>query len=485
MTRWLTLMLVFTGAAAELAPQERLPVPIPVLDQPEAAVEEQLRTGRARLDALLTTGQVVGKELAAAYGQLGQLYLAYDLAEAARPTFENAAALDPADFRWPYYLGVILEGEGDFEAAAASFEKALALSPNDLAARVRLGRAQIELERLDAAEASFRKALELEPRLAAAFAGLGKIAALRGDPARAAESFRKALELQPQASSLHHPLGMALRDLGDLEGARAHLDQNRQGNVLIPDPLMRELTRLVRSAQFHLKAGNRAAARGDLELARGEYERATELAPGDATPLYNLGKILAETGDPAGAIARFEAAIAREPEHRDAHFNLATTLARLGRFGEAAEHFNTACRIDPHDLEAHLGRGMALLLGERYPQARAALEESLRAQPKSLPITNLLTRLLAAAPDAALRDGARALELARVVFGAEQSLEHAETLAMALAENGQFEEAAEWQGRVVAEAERRGVAAAVLARLRARLEGYRAGKPCRVPWLVG
>jgi Flp pilus assembly protein TadD len=327
--------------------------------------------------------------------------------------------------------------------------------------------------------------LEIEPSSAAAFAGLGKIAALRGDPARAAESFRKALELQPQASSLHHPLGMALRDLGDLEGARAHLGQNRQGNVLIPDPLMRELTQLVRSAQFHLKAGNRAAARGDLELARGEYERAAELAPADATPLYNLGKILAETGDPAGAIVRFEAAIAREPDHRNAHFNLATTLARLGRFGEAAEHFSAACRIDPHDLEAHLGRGMALLLGERYAAARTALETSLTAQPESRPLTHLLARLLAAAPDAAVRDGARALELARAVFGAEQTLEHAETLAMALAENGRFEEAAEWQARVVGEAERRGMPAPALARLRARLEGYRAGRPCRAPWLGG
>ena len=58
--------------------------------------------------------------------------------------------------------------------------------------------------------------------------------------------------------------------------------------------------------------------------------------------------------------------------------------------------------------------------------------------------------------DRSVRDGARAVELATQAVTARSSLENAETLAMAIAEAGRFENAVELQSRLVEEADERG-----------------------------
>src|SRR4029079_10513848 len=78
-------------------------------------------------------------------------------------------------------------------------------------------------------------------------------------------------------------------------------------------------------------------------------------------------------------------------------------------------------------------------------QARTVLESAFAAQQDNYAIANALARLLATAPDDALRDGARALELARSVFTATRSPEVGQTYAMPLAETGNFTEAVKLQ----------------------------------------
>ena len=76
--------------------------------------------------------------------------------------------------------------------------------------------------------------------------------------------------------------------------------------------------------------------------------------------------------------------------------------------------------------------------------------------PEEKGLVLLLARLLAAAPDAAARDGARALALATEAVAGDASLTAAETLAMALAEQGRTGEAVAWQRAAVAAIQRSG-----------------------------
>ncbi len=76
------------------------------------------------------------------------------------------------------------------------------------------------------------------------------------------------------------------------------------------------------------------------------------------------------------------------------------------------------------------------------------------------------------APERSLRDGQRALAMAARLFETDRVPPHAETLAMALAEVGRFEDATRIQRTVRAEATRLGGTADVerLARTLARYE---------------
>ncbi len=82
---------------------------------------------------------------------------------------------------------------------------------------------------------------------------------------------------------------------------------------------------------------------------------------------------------------------------------------------------------------------------------------------------------------ASVRDGARALRIVRELSRDNRNLELAETLAMALAETGRFEEAVKVQGNALQMA--RGAGREELqTRLARILQDYQNGRPCRKPW---
>lgn len=108
------------------------------------------------------------------------------------------------------------------------------------------------------------------------------------------------------------------------------------------------------------------------------------------------------------------------------------------------------------------------------------VKAGLRRIPSSSRIAYALARLLAASPDGAVRDGARALDLAMRLHVADPSPRHAQVVAQAMAELSRCEQAAQWQQKVVDQAASEG-AKDVLSTLRADVDMYRKGRPCRPP----
>lgn len=548
-------VLAPAAAAGQLPAQPLAEVPVPALGNLEEADRRQLEEARAALDALAAEVGTPPERLARAYGEMGSLYLLYDLPESAEPALANAAALAPDELAWHYYLGVLHQRDGRLDEAREHLARAAELRPEDLATRLRLGQAELDSDLPEAAAATFRAALELDPESAAAHVGLGEIAYREGRIEEAVERFERALALQPRADSIHHRLGLAYRRAGDLERAKEHLARNRGEPVRFADPLVDGLAGHLQGASIHVKRGNRAMEEGQVELAIELYGTAAERAPDDPTIHYNLGAALARAGRREEAVERFRQAVELDPEYRDAHYNLATALGEAGRWEEAARHFERAWRIDPLDASARLdwaraleragdaagalrelaalaeslagqasplagrahaelgaalgragrlpeaaaaygaaarfdpadpdlrfGQAMALILAGSHREAREALEAALPEVGDDLPLVHLLARLLATAPDPAVRDGARALELAGRVMEAAPSRHHAETLAMALAEAGDFQRAAEWQRRVLRRAQEQGAPEPALEAIRARLARYERGEPERSPW---
>ena len=133
---------------------------------------------------------------------------------------------------------------------------------------------------------------------------------------------------------------------------------------------------------------------------------------------------------------------------------LVGALLRLGRDEEALAVLTEARSLNPDEESGVVNMAIVLSHRERYREALTVLDEGHARFPDRPATATLLARLLASAPDPALRNGARALRLAMVVYGREPSAAYAETVALALAELGRCDEAADWMRRGIAEATR-------------------------------
>ena len=190
------------------------------------------------------------------------------------------------------------------------------------------------------------------------------------------------------------------------------------------------------------------------------FERLTQVEEDPVAQLeahLRLATIEAERGREEVALNHYRAALALDETSLEAHLGLAAALGRQGQFAAAAAEYGRVLALDPGRQDAYFGRVTSLILGEQYREAVTALEEVMALPAAPLAFQHVLAQLLAGCPDPEVRDGERALTLAQEVFEREQTLDHAETVAMALAESGRFEEAVDLQGRVVAEADRAGL----------------------------
>jgi tetratricopeptide (TPR) repeat protein len=235
------------------------------------------------------------------------------------------------------------------------------------------------------------------------------------------------------------------------------------------DPLMR-----LSLAMAQDRAGNPRAALPELEAA-------LELDPELAQAHYVLGTLLERSGRDEEAIDRFTAAAARDPLSAEVQLRLADALRRTGRVEASLAGYRRTLEIDAGAEGARFGEGMALVRLGRHREARERLESALGRTAGHPLFATALARLLAASPDARVRDGRRAFELVEVVVAEHKTTDVAETMAMALAELGEFRGAMEWQQLAIDVATDAG-RPDVAARMSDNLARYRRGEPCRTPW---
>ena len=137
--------------------------------------------------------------------------------------------------------------------------------------------------------------------------------------------------------------------------------------------------------------------------------------------------------------------------------------------------------LDPDEGKARFGEAMALVRLTRYAEAVERLRRARDLHPEEPGFPHALARLLAASPDALVRDGQRALQLALVLGDEYKTTAVAETTAMAYAELGRFTEAVEWQRLAMSVAAEAGQTEAAQ-QMATNLALYQQHQPCRTPW---
>ena len=350
-----------TSRATGTAATETLrPVQLPDLSGLADPAREQVRGRHAALRRALERGDTPPGELGELYGDTGLILMAAEYPEAAIAAFLNAMSLAPNDRRWPYYLAHLYRLRGESAQATELFTRALELQPADFPTLVWLGGSYLDQGRAEAADRVFARALSLEPGSAAALAGQGRAALARRDYAGAVERLEQALGADPRALSLHYPLALSYRGLGDQARADAHLLQQSGGDPALSDPLIDAFQTLLESPLAFEVRGVEAFQDGEWAKAAAAFRAGLELEPDNPSLRNRLATTLAMAGDTVAAEAQFEETLRHAPTYAPAHFGLGLLLDLTGRRLEAIERYSAAVQYQPDYVEARLGLAEAL-----------------------------------------------------------------------------------------------------------------------------
>jgi protein O-mannosyl-transferase len=365
-------------------------------------------------------------------------------------------------------LGTALFEKGRADEAIVRYQQALQINPNYTEPQFSLANALLQKGKVDEAIYHFMYALHINPDYAQAHDGLGGALLRKGRVEEAASHFQKALQINPDDAQAYYNLGTILLKKGRTDEAIAHYQLALQIN---PD-----------YAQAHYNLGNILLEKGRVEEAISHYQLALQNNPGCTEALVNLGSIMLQKGRMDEAIAHYQLALQIDPDCTPAHVNLGGILLQRGKVDEAIVHFQKALQIKPNDANMHHTLGNAFLQKGRAQEAIAQYRQALQLKPDYVEAQNNLAWLLATGPEASLRDGHKAVELARqanTLTGGENPI-ILRTLAAALAEAGRFSEAAETAQRALhlagAQANTR-----LAGQLQSEMKLYQAGSPFHIP----
>jgi tetratricopeptide (TPR) repeat protein len=240
----------------------------------------------------------------------------------------------------------------------------------------------------------------------------------KGDYDAAFKDFDEAIRLDPNHAKVYVGRGCAGLGKGDYEKAFKDF-----GEAIRLDP------RLAIAYQFR---GLTWRKKGDCDKAIKDYDEAIRLGERDATVYRLRGRAWSKKKDCDRAINDFDEAIRLDPSNRLAfHFRGLTRYAQR-QYDKAAKDFKQAVRL---------------------------FDEAIRVGPKNARVYSSFAYLLATCPEETIRDGRRAIELAKTAckLGSTHGDWGLDTLAAAYAEASHFEEAIRCQTQVLALRSERGL----------------------------
>jgi len=291
--------------------------------------------------------------------------------------------------------------------------------------------------------------------------------AAQSDPAartQVIEQMQAAVRLRPNDSTMHTALGMWLLKFGRPAEAAPAL-----ARALELDP---------NSPEAHGYYGDHLYAQGQLAEAVAQYEAAVALRPTWSGPRVSLGHVLAKLGRTEDACTQLEAALRIDPELVDARQQLGMLLMQQGQFAAARAQLAKVVQRKPNDPAAAQLLATALWKDGAATEAVRVLRDAVQRTPNDERLLKALAWMLATAPDAELRNGAEAVQLAEraLQVAGRPSTSLLNTLAAALAEAGQFDRAVEVCTQAIAGARAAGQTETVT-ELEARLRLYQQRQP--------
>lgn len=197
----------------------------------------------------------------------------------------------------------------------------------------------------------------------------------------------------------------------------------------------------------------RPTAKTEAEGGQTGSEQGIGGEPESAVALNNRGEALRKQGEYARAIREYDAALRLDPKLGHAWNNRGLAKAALGDTKGALPDYDEAIRLDPALAAPFANRAVIWAGRGEYAKAVADYDAATRLNRELEIAYKNRAWIRATCPDAALRDGAKAVEDAKRAceLSGWSDPTGLATLAAAYAESGEFEEAVRWQTQALAD----------------------------------
>lgn len=468
------------------------PIPQPNTSKLSAEGLKELNDARAAFDKVRVN--LVGDQLAAAYAQLGALYLRDGFADAAAIAFYDATQLAPKDQRWLYVSGVVAHDQKREADARAYFESALALDQDYPPIRFRLADTLAAMGDLDGAHKVLLDGLKQQNKDAALYAFLGRVELKQHRYADAIEHLGQALTMEPQATALNKDIADAYAGKGDKESAATFQAKAGQTPPTVNDPIIagiykrgdepialtgstldqahqlidrsefsaaRTLVDIALKTDANDVAALALAARldgllGKAPAAQDEASRALKLKPDSASANLSQGMVYEFVGDDARAATFYQRAIQADVNQPDARLLLGNALMREGQYLAAADQYRKLTVIANHRNDSDARLAAALFAAGRCRDGLNAVNEALSARARDGELLQVFVRVASTCKASTPEERSMALDYGQTLY--QQRPNAADTVALALAQaaNGKFDDAQKSQAEAIFQAERAG-----------------------------
>jgi tetratricopeptide (TPR) repeat protein len=244
-------------------------------------------------------------------------------------------------------------------------------SSDRLALRLRLGGGKPVTVTADASSAGIESLLQLGARELLLQASPYIVASYDLDHERdLAATLALAERIEREAAPGSETLARAVNLQGLIFGQMGDRDRQK-------DRLTRAIEVMPRLAVAHTNLGNLLVERRDFAGAIRSHQHAIRLEPSLAIAHNNLGAAYERNGCIPCAILNYERALALDPRLTVAWRNLGRALGIAGDFIEADEAFSEALRLEPRNASIWIEHGEILLRGSRDTQRHTRAERSI------------------------------------------------------------------------------------------------------------
>jgi len=334
---------------------------------------------------------------------IGRYELAADL-------LERAAGLKPhyADIQCQYGLARFKCGQD--EEAIAAFRGALAINPRFVEAAYFLGATLLRSQRHMEAEEALGFAHDLNPEAPDVLFHLAQCRFHLGKPDEADDLLSEVLARRPRFAPALYLQGLVRYSAGrhgeGIELVRDALSENpylsaaeldlalmymKQGELESAEDIFRRLSGFeLENANLHCFMGQTRLARGELDEALSEFERAMALEPDNIYALKGRLRCELRLGRQAKAQALLAPYLEKHPDYPDLRKLQGDVHFRGGDFESAEADYREALERSPNFLEARLGLALALRNLGRSKEAEEILRELADAHPENVELRKLL-----------------------------------------------------------------------------------------------